>query len=349
MNRRFGCGIAAASVFLCLAFAASLQAADTLYSAVKNGKAKSYIVIMADDPLVSYEGDLQDYPATKPGKGGKINPNSAHVRKYQKFLEESHAKSLTDAGVDQSAQIYSYTFALNGYSAILTADEFKSVERQPGVVKVIEDTMRYPDTDASPAFLGLDVDGGAWDKGYTGEGVVVGVIDSGIWPEHPSFADDGSYSPSPIEPLDDSRPNSEFGNTSHNANDAPFTCNNKLLGARQMLDTYRFFIGADPDEFDSARDDDGHGTHTASTAAGNANVEASVLGVPRGVVSGIAPRARVIAYKGLGNLGGFTSDLAAAIDQAVEDGVDVINYSIGGGAAGPGAGADVALGRLVGR
>jgi subtilisin family serine protease len=87
-----------------------------------------------------------------------------------------------------------------------------------------------------------------------------------------------------------------------------------------MLDTYRFFSGAEPEEFDSARDDDGHGTHTALTAAGNADVEASIFGIPRGTVSGIAPRARVTAYKGLGELGGFGSDLAAAIDQAVADG-----------------------------
>ena len=80
-----------------------------------------------------------------------------------------------------------------------------------------------------------------------------------------------------------------------------------------------------------ARDDDGHGTHTASTAAGNAGVEASIYGISRGTISGIAPRARVIAYKALGNLGGYTSDLVDAIDQAVIDGVDVINYSIGGG------------------
>ena len=166
-------------------------------------------------------------------------------------------------------------------------------------------------------------------RGLTGEGVVVGVIDSGIWPEHPSFADDGSYPEAPIT-LDDSvRPNCEFGNTAHNPNDAAFECNNKLIGARQILDSYRALIGAQSYEYDSARDDDGHGTHTASTAAGNAGVEASILGVPFGTISGIAPRAHVIAYKGLGNLGGFTSDLAAAIDQAVADGVDVINYSIG--------------------
>ena len=96
-------------------------------------------------------------------------------------------------------------------------------------------------------------------------------------------------------------------------------------------------LGADPDEYDSARDDDGHGTHTASTAAGNANVPASIYGISRGTVSGIAPRARIVAYKGLGNQGGFTSDLAAAIDQAVADGVDVINYSVGGGASLTGA------------
>ena len=119
----------------------------------------------------------------------------------------------------------------------------------------------------------------------------------------------------------------------HNPSDVPFECNNKLVGARQMLDTYRFFIGADADEFDSARDDNGHGTHTASTAAGNGGVEAFVQGSEFGSISGIAPRAHVIAYKGLGKLGGFTSDLAAAIDQAVYDGVDVINYSVGGGAS----------------
>lgn len=297
---------------------------------------ESYIVIMANDPAISYEGDLAGLAATKPGKGGKINPNSAHVRKYQNFLRASQDESLASAGVDQSARVHSYTIAISGYSAILTEEQARAIKAQAGVLKVMKDVMRYPDTDASGEFLGLSAEGGAYIKGYTGEGVVVGVIDSGIWPEHPSFADDGSYAAPPIT-LDNSRPNCEFGNTAHNPTDAPFTCNNKLIGARQMLDTYRLVIGATPDEYDSARDDNGHGSHTASTAAGNSGVEASMLGIPRGTISGIAPRAHVVAYKGLGDLGGFTSDLAAAIDQAVADGVDVINYSIGGGASGPGA------------
>ncbi len=295
---------------------------------------KSYIVVMAQDPIVAYEGDIDGYQATKPGKG-KVNPNSAHVKKYEKFLENAHAEAADGAGLSQADVVYDYFYGMNGFSAIMTEAQVEQMRLQKDVVLVLEDVMRYPDTDSSPDFLGLTSPAGPWAKGYDGEGVIVGIIDSGIWPEHPSFADDGSFPAAPA--LDDSRPNCEFGNTAHNANDVAFTCNNKLIGARQMLDTYRFFIGADPDEYDSARDDDGHGTHTASTAAGNAGVEASMYGLPLGTVSGVAPRAQIIAYKGLGTLGGFTSDLAAAIDQAVADGVDVINYSIGGGAAGPGA------------
>ena len=328
-------------VMLILALALSVSASASAQnndSPLAKGNAKSYIVVMANDPIIAYEGDVRGYSATKPDKGEKVNPNSAKVRKYEKFLEKSHDKTLADAGVSASAKVNEYTFALNGYSAFLTEAEVKAVKAQPGVVLVLEDTMRYKQTDSAPHFLGLTDPGGAYLKGYNGEGVVVGVIDTGIWPEHPSFADDGSYAPPPIPPLDESeRSACDFGNTAHDPDDVPFECNNKLIGARQMLDTYRTYQVTRPDEYNSARDDGGHGTHTASTAAGNAGVEASIYGIPRGTISGIAPRAHVIAYKGLGYLGGYTSDLAAAIDQAVADGVDVINYSIGGGAAAPGA------------
>jgi subtilisin family serine protease len=292
----------------------------------KDGKI-SYIVLMQQLPLVAYDGGTTGYAATKPGKGSKINPKSAHVKKYGKFLQSSQEKALASVSAPANSKLNQYTFAINGFSALLTPAQAENMKRAPGVQSVRVDEWRYPQTDASGAFLGLTGSDGAWLNGYTGEGVVVGVIDTGLWPEHPSFADNGAYGPLPAFaglPC-------EFGNTAHNPNDAAFNCNNKLLGARQMLATYRSVIGAGPDEFDSARDDDGHGTHTASTAVGNAGVAASVLGVPRGIVSGIAPGARIIAYKGLGNLGGFSSDLAAAIDQAVADGVDVINYSIGSG------------------
>jgi len=292
----------------------------------------SYVVLMAADPTIAYEGDVKGLPATKPGKGGKINPNSAHVKKYVQFLEKEHDKALKGAGANVGDKVHDYVYAANGFSAILTAAEAAELAKQPGVVRVMPDEMHYPTTDSAPDFLGLTDPAGPWAQGYDGEDVVVGIIDTGIWPEHPSFADDGSYAPL----ADYADIPCEFGNTAHNPDDVPFECNNKLLGARQMLGTYRYYIGAEPYEYDSARDDCGHGTHTASTAAGNAGVEASIYGIPRGTISGIAPRARVIAYKGLGYLGGFGSDLAAAIDQAVADGVDVINYSIGGGAGEPG-------------
>jgi len=287
-----------------------------------------YVVLMAQDPAVAYQGDIQGLPATKPGKGKKINPNSAHVQQYRKFLQSKHNAALAGAGIGLAKKVYDYSVALNGFAVRLSEEQAKALAKQPDVVAVRPDEIRHKATDASPDFLGLTAPDGPWAKGLTGEDVIIGIIDTGIWPEHPSFADDGSYSALPSVSVA-----CEFGNTAHNPSDVPFTCNNKLIGARQMLGTYRALIGADSDEFNSARDDDGHGTHTASTAAGNAAVDASIFGIPRGTVSGIAPRTRVIAYKGLGKLGGFTSDLAGAIDQAVADGVDVINYSIGGGAS----------------
>ena len=158
------------------------------------GNAKSYIVILANDPIVSYKGNIPGYPATKPGAGSKVNPNNANVRKYDKFLEKSHNDSLAAAKVKASAKVHDYSFALNGYSAILTESQVAAVRAQKSVLLVLEDQMRFIQTDSSPGFLGLTAAGGAYANGYTGEGVIVGVIDTGIWPEHPSFADDGSFS-----------------------------------------------------------------------------------------------------------------------------------------------------------
>jgi subtilisin family serine protease len=293
----------------------------------------SYIVVMSADPLVTtIAPDALDTPAAE-AQGAA--------------LDASHDQVLAEAGVSADAKVQDYANALNGFSAKLDYSEAVRIAANSKVSMVLPDELRqvtHDDndhhgddddhegrvTDDLGKFLGLTGRGRAWSSGLTGEGVVVGVIDTGIWPEHPSFADDGSFPAH--DPLDSAVGNPcDFGNTAANPNDAPFTCNNKLIGARQMLDTYRSVIGADPDEFDSARDDEGHGTHTASTAAGNADVQATIFGRKLGRISGIAPRAQVIAYKALGNLGGFTSDLVAAIDQAVDDGVDVINYSIGGG------------------
>jgi subtilisin family serine protease len=292
---------------------------------VSRSEHDAYVVIMKADPVISYRGEIKKLPATRPGKGKKLNPNSAHVRKYQDFLRKGHAKVIDAAGVAPSQVTHDYSVALNGFAAIMSYEQASRVAMQKGVALVLPDELRQPTTDNSSEFLGLNDPGGVRAKGLDGEGIVIGIIDNGIWPEHPSFADDGTY---PELPDYEGLP-CEFGNTAQNAADAEFTCNNKLLGARQVMPTYRAIVGADPDEFDSARDDSGHGTHTASTAGGNAGVSSTLFGNDFGIVSGVAPRARIIAYKGLGKLGGFGSDLAAAIDQAVLDGVDVINYSIG--------------------
>jgi subtilisin family serine protease len=286
---------------------------------VEKGDYDSYVVVMRAEPLLaSFDQD---------------ELNSGAARAERAAIRESHDRVLRDSDIATDRRVNDYTNAANGFSALITHEEAERVAASPDVLTVMPDTLRQPTTDNTPSFLGLNERGAAWAAGYTGENVVVGVIDSGIWPEHPSFADDGTYRDLGIT-LDESvYAACDFGNSAHNPNDADFECNNKLIGARQILPTYRALIGAEDFEYDSARDDNGHGTHTASTAAGNADVQAEIFGIDRGTVSGIAPRARVIAYKGLGTLGGFGSDLAASIDQAVADGVDVINYSVGGGAS----------------
>jgi subtilisin family serine protease len=289
-----------------------------------------YIVVMKADPLVA------DLPTDQ------LDTPAADAQAAQQSVQ--HDAVLAESGVDAAAKGQEYHNALNGFAVSVSHQDAVKIAANPDVAVVMADELRQPTaTDDTTSwgslrvqrgnlyrFLGLTADDGPWRNGITGEGVVVGVIDTGIWPEHPSFADDGSYPAH--EPLDESVPSCNFGNTAANPNDAAFECNNKLIGAREFLDTYKENTGLNEAEFDSARDDDGHGTHTASTAAGNAWVPARVLGRYVGMTSGIAPRAQIIAYKALGDGGGYTSDLVAAIDQAVADGVDVINYSIGGGA-----------------
>ncbi|MFQ5613012.1 MAG: S8 family serine peptidase [Anaerolineae bacterium] len=320
--------------------APDLQVPDEALRSTLAAKDQSqvYIVLMRQEPVIAYEGNVAGLQATKPSGGQKVNPNSTQVQMYNKYLEGMHDAALKSVGADRSNMLYSYTFALNGFAAKLTDSQVAALTAQPDVLMVLRDQMRFAQTDNTPDFLELTAKDGPWAQGFTGEGVVVGIIDTGIWPEHPSFADDGTYPPPPVTLVDSpGNPSCNFGNTAHNPLDVPFTCNNKLIGARQFLTAYKTFIGLTPREYDSARDDNGHGTHTASTSAGNSGVEASIFGINRGTISGIAPRAHVIAYKGLGEQGGFSSDLAAAIDQAVADGVDVINYSIGSSATSLGA------------
>jgi subtilisin family serine protease len=308
---------------LATAIATAVPAGAGPVIAQVEGAEAPYVVVMETEPVLGNE-------EIAPEGEEAPDPASTEVVEYVAELEQEKAEALDGAGVDQGARVASYEYAANGFSAVLTPAEAEALATQKGVLSVQRDELRQLHTTDSPHFLGLDDRRGAWDSGYTGTGVIVGVVDTGIWPEHPSFADTGLGAP-PAGWMGGS-PVCEFGDTAYNPDDAPFDCNNKLIGARDMRTLYEFFIGSET--YSTARDYDGHGTHTASTAVGNRDVEASIFGRDFGEVTGIAPDAWVAAYSACGSLGCFGGDLADAIDQAVADGVDVINYSIGSAAPG---------------
>jgi subtilisin family serine protease len=294
----------------------------------------SVIVKLDVDPVSSYEGGVAGLPATSPKTTGasRLDLNSANVQAYQAYVDSvqenfvaAAAKSVTGVQITNR-----YDLIFGGVSMVIPADQVSALAKLPGVVAVYPDELLQLDTDNSPQFIGAAA---AWAQAggqeNAGEGVVVGVLDTGIWPDHPSFSDPDP-SGKPYSALAGwNGTTCEFGSAV--AGDAPFACNNKLVGAERFMATYDVAFGVGPDEFLSARDDDGHGTHTASTAAGNASVTASIFGVPRGVISGVAPRARVAMYKVCGAAGCYSSDSAAAVQQAIADGVNAINFSISGG------------------
>lgn len=300
-------------------------------------KSAVFIVQMKADPAVAYAGGIANLKATKPGKGQKINPNSANVRKYVAYLDSTHDQAL--ASVRASTKIYSYHYALNGFAAVLTSAQVDALRARDDVVQIWRDEIRQPTTDSTPEYLGLTGGGGVWELEGKGEDIIIGMIDTGIWPEHPSFSDQVDFSnatgSSGKKNLAYGPPPASWsGSCQSGENWSQNHCNNKLIGARYYPDGFSAsgISGLLTSEFLSARDSDGHGSHTASTAGGNEGPVNSISGLP---VSGVAPRARIAVYKVCwepreGDGGCASSDSAAAIDQAVADGVDVLNFSIGG-------------------
>ena len=159
-----------------------------------------YIVRMAQSPVVAYEGGRAGLPATAPRRGQHVNPNSAAVRRYAQFLDGRHADVLAAAGAS-GAKFYDYRYSFNGFAATLTQAQAARLAAQPGVISVSPDERRQLLTDNTPSFLGLTGNAGLWSQlggqGAAGEDVIIGVIDTGIWPEHPSFSDqaDLAYRP----------------------------------------------------------------------------------------------------------------------------------------------------------
>jgi hypothetical protein len=311
-----------------------------------------YVVTLAQKPLATYQGGVAGLAATKPARGAKVDVAGADAQRYRGFLDDTQNTVAASVGVRPATR---YSVATNGFTATLSGAQALKLRQTPGVMSVTKDELRKPADDHNSAdFLGLSGNKGLWSAlggtANAGKGVVIGDIDTGIWPESRSFAAPalGEKPPTDKEPY---RPYQQGTTTvMRKADGSTFTgtcqpgerfdaslCNQKLVGARYFGDGW---LSAVPPEkradYLSPRDGQGHGTHTASTAAGNAKVAASVDNVDFGDISGVAPGAVVSVYKALwegkdaASTGGFTGDIVAAIDQAVADGVDVINYSVGG-------------------
>jgi subtilisin family serine protease len=289
-----------------------------------------YIVRMAGEPAAGYRGQLRGYAATKPAAGQKLDARSADVQNYRSLLKSQHDSVVASVG---GRKLYSYGNVFNGFAAQLTEQQAQKLAAMPGVLSVAKDELRTADTSSTPRFLGLTYQHGLWSSagGATkaGKGMVIGVVDSGIWPENPSFAGTGA---GPVPGwLGSCVDGEDFVGAD--------ACNGKIVGAQYFNAGWGGDPGIDaqrPWEFNSPRDYDGHGTHTAATAGGNYRTAVTGPAAVYGRVSGMAPGARIAAYKALwstedaSTANGYNSDLVAAIDQAVADGVDVINYSVSG-------------------
>ncbi|XP_031498064.1 subtilisin-like protease SBT3.9 [Nymphaea colorata] len=224
--------------------------------------------------------------------------------------------------------LYSYKHGFSGFAVRLTESQAKLISELPEVVHVIPSETHELHTTRSWDYLGLDPGNpnSLLSEANHGDGVIIGIIDSGIWPESQSFNDEGLGAvPSKW------RGRCEEGELFSTSN-----CNNKILGARFFAKGIIAQLGFVPPsleskrEYLSPRDANGHGTHTASTAAGSFVRNASFGGLGLGLARGGAPRARLAIYKACwGSAGCDAADMLAAFDSAIRDGVDVISVSVG--------------------
>ncbi|MGV7207664.1 S8 family serine peptidase [Oxalobacteraceae bacterium A2-2] len=320
---------------------------------------RAYIVQLPDEPLAAHQGKAAGARTALKMGGKRVDLDSGEARQYRSYLGAQHAR--IKSMLPDSAITREYKVVFNGFAARLTDAEVRAIKGSAKGVRIVPDERRHVVTNYTPTFLGLDQPGGLWEqlggKEHAGEDIIIGVIDTGVWPENLSYADRVDATGKPT--FDSSAtlaygppPARWKGVCQQGEGFSAASCNNKLIGARYFNAGFRA-SGATLhwSEFVSPRDslappggDGGHGTHTSSTAAGNANVSAfGASGSNLGVRNGIAPRARLAMYKicwsynagGPGSSevknGCFDSDSIAAIEAAVDDGVDVLNYSISGG------------------
>ena len=294
----------------------------------EKGQAR-YVVILPDEPLATYKGSIAGFAPTAPSILGsaKLDVKSPASQAYLALLKEKQAGFLTAANAVLGFApevLFSYRYATNGFAMLLTPEQAASLAAQTGV-KVLLAPVEHPDTDQGPATIGAPA---IWD-GETatgvdtkGEGVLVGIIDTGINFDHPSF----SATPSDGYVYDWT--GDYLGVCDPTTGDPAYAtaCNDKLVGAFT-------YVATEPDEIISPEDSEGHGSHTASTVAGN-TVDVVFQGVST-TISGVAPHAQIIAFDVCvptpPNGACYGDATVAAVDDAIASGVDVINYSISGG------------------
>ncbi|MFV7768925.1 S8 family serine peptidase [Shewanella marisflavi] len=322
---------------------------------------QTYIVQLDEEPLATYAGDIPGYAATTAPKNrsviakGRVAVNTASAQSYKQYLigkQDKFIASARQAGVSVDVT-KRFTLASNAMVVKMTQEDAIKMSHQGGIKRITPNRIFELRTDRGPEFIGADK---VWQGTATlgglaakGEGMVVGIIDTGINTDHPAFADDEAYAA--LNP---------FGadNGVGDCVDSPELCNNKLVGVHsypEITDVYgapEFQTTSRPVMIRPANGEDynGHGSHTASTAAGN-NLQDTPLQTFSGEAtsdgidvpfnfpqtSGVAPRAHLISYQvcwpgGAGDpyAGCPESAILSAFEDAIADGVDAINFSIGG-------------------
>lgn len=280
--------------------------------------ADSFTIQLIEPSLATYKGGNAIYAQPPRDESGRPDVESPEAAAY---LNHLNAKMDTFIGQAETLLgrrleiLYRYDYVINGFSARMSVEEAALLRQHPEVKEVFVDQVYQLDTDVSPEFIGIDHiwDGSAVPGGDSakGAGTIVGIIDTGINLSHPSFAQT-----TPLDPYVYTNP---YGNGVYRGlcatHPSTHTCNNKLLGVYDFLGT------------NDGHDSDDHGSHTASTAAGN---RISVTyGGAQVVISGMAPNAQVISYKVCDASGCPNSASTAAVNQAIADGVDALNFSIG--------------------
>ncbi|WP_114905871.1 S8 family serine peptidase [Ornithinimicrobium murale] len=283
-----------------------------------------YIIRLEQAPLTTYRGGVDGLAATSPQATGRSDldvtsdDSEAYLQHLAELQEEAglQIESLLARDVEVAD---SYTHALNGFSLELSAEEAAALVGLPGIAAVEPDQQWELDTDVSNEIINSPA---IWagetgqDVGTLGEGVIVGMLDTGVNPDHPSFAATDGEGYTHTNPYGAGTYVGVCAPDDPNHEDI---CNDKLIGVHNFTGTF------------SATDDNGHGSHTGSTMAGNQHtavfdVGADTYELP---VSGVAPHANVISYKVCSFLCSSTASVAA-VEQAIIDGTDVLNYSISG-------------------